>query len=275
MTSTTDAGLLEDKARARRERRTRWAKRRKLRLLEGTWEPTPFVPVAQARVHLLHLHSQGWSIAALEALLGVPSGGLSPLVYERDREARRHITQRRHEEILGLVLDVDRVPDGCHVPALGSIRRVRALNAVGWSLSAIADRAGVSKQAIASSLARDVITARAARRIRDIYAELEMSQGPSQRTRRHAAAQGWAPPAVWDDIDDPDEEPDPALWREVHDGPGVLTQEALMDCAAWGLTREQTGDRLGVQSDSVDRWLERHDLPELRARFARNETAAA
>lgn len=272
-TSVSDAGSLEEKERARRKRSTRYHKRRKLQLLEGTWQSS-LVPAGPARAHLTTLHEQGWSVASLEALLGVHPGNLAPLLYERHHEALRFITRQREERILGVELDLDRVPDGCHVPALGLTRRVHALNAIGWSASAIAQRAGVTKQALASSAGRDAVTARVARRIRDIYAELEMSEGPSLRTRKRAVAQGWAPPAAWDDIDDPHEQPDPSRWCEST-RLGVLTEQDLSDCASWGLTREQAGHRLGVQADSVDHWLERHDVPQLCARFARNEIAAA
>lgn len=272
-TTVTGAGSLEERERARRERRTRYHKQRSLQLLEGTWQSS-LVPAGPARAHVTTLREQGWSVASLEALLGAHPGSLAPLLYERHREALRFITRQRQERILGVELDLDCVPDGCHVPALGLTRRVQALSAVGWSLSVIAERAGVTKQALAGSVKRDVVTARVARRIRDIYAELEMIQGPSLRARRHAEAQDWAPPAAWDDIDDPHEQPDPCRWHEVT-SLGVLTEQDLSDCASWGLTREQAGHRLGVQPDSVDTWLQRHDLPELRALFARNEIAAA
>lgn len=274
ITTVTDPDALEEKDRGRRERRYRYQKRRRLQLLEGTWQTTPLVSPDRARAHLLELHELGWSIAALEDLLGEGHGQLGALLYEGHHAAVRQITRERQERILGLVLDLDRVPDIRHVPSLGARRRVQALSVIGWSQGNIADLLGVTQQALANSLRTDVMTARVARRIRDIYAELEMNQGPSPRTRKHAAAQGWAPPAAWDDIDDPHEQPDSSRWSEPT-SLGVLTEQDLTDCASWGLTREQAGQRLGVQPDSVDRWLERHDVPQLRARFARNETAAA
>lgn len=100
------------------------------------------------------------------------------------------------------------------------------------------------------------------------------SRAAADRAAGTAVAQGWAPPAAWDDIDDPHEQPDPSRWCEST-RLGVLTEQDLSDCASWGLTREQAGHRLGVQADSVDHWLERHDVPQLCARFARNEIAAA
>lgn len=273
MTATVTA-VQEQKVRARLERRNRYQKRRRLQLLEGTWQTTPLVSPAHARAHLLELHQRGWSIAALEALLGEGRGQLGALLYEGHHGNPQRITLERHERILDIELDLQRVPDRCHVPALGARRRVQALSAIGWSQGHIAERLGISQQALANSLRTEVMTARVARRIRDIYSELEMSVGPSPRTRKRAAAQGWAPPAAWEDIDDPHEQPDPTRWHEST-STGVLTEQDLTDCASWGLTREQAARRLGVQTDTVDTWLKRHDLPKLRAHFARNETAAA
>lgn len=254
-----------------RARRSRYAKKRRLRLLEGTWQST-LVPAGTARSRILELHEQGWPLAALEAMLGESSGHLSNLVYERHGEAREWITKEREERILDLELTWDLVPDGCHIPVTGTRRRVQALQRLGWSLQHIADRAGVSKQALASSVSAQRVTTRVARTVRDIYLELENAAGPSERARRHAATKGWPPPAAWDNIDDVDEHPDQSLWVSGEQS-GTLTLEDLTDCASWGMTREQTAQRLGVQHGSIDRWLNRHEAPGLRARFARNEAA--
>lgn len=254
-----------------RARRSRYAKKRRLRLLEGTWQST-LVPAGTARSRILELHEQGWPLAALEAMLGESSGHLSNLVYERHGEALEWITKEREERILDLELTWDLVPDGCHIPVTGTRRRVQALQRLGWSLQHIADRAGVSKQALASSVSAQRVTTRVARTVRDIYLELENAAGPSERARRHAATKGWPPPAAWDNIDDVDEHPDQSLWVSGEQS-GTLTLEDLTDCASWGMTREQTAQRLGVQHGSIDRWLNRHEAPGLRARFARNEAA--
>lgn len=273
-TTTTPAQATHEQRRERdRARRSRYAKRRRLRLLEGTWQ-SALVPAGPARARVRELHEQGWSLAALEAMIGESQGHLSNVVYEGHSDARRWVTRDREARILDLEPTLDLVPDGCHVPGLGTRRRVQALSAIGWSLQEVADRAGVSKQALAGSLRAHRVTARVARTIRGIYLELENTPGPSERTRRHAARQGWPPPGAWDDIDDPDEEPDHTRWHESTSS-GVLTEQDLTDCASWGLTRQQTAHRLGVQTDSVDTWLKRHELPALRARFARNETEAA
>lgn len=275
MTSTPTTTQTETTHHQRRERdrarRSRYAKKRQLRLLEGTWEST-LVSAGPARAKVLELHEQGWSLAALEAMIGESSGHLSNLVYEGHSEARRWVTREREARILDLEPTLDLVPDGCHVPVLGTRRRVQALGAIGWSLQEIADRAGVSKQAIAGSLRAHRVTARVARTIRGIYLELENTPGPSKCTRRHAATKGWPPPAAWDDIDDPGEQPE---HTDQITAPGRLSVDALTDCASWGMTREQAAHRLGVQPGSIDRWLDRHETPGLRSRFARNEAATS
>ena len=270
-TTTTPAQATHEQRRARdRARRSRYAKRRRLRLLEGTWEST-LVPAGPARTRVLELHQQGWSLAALEAMIGESQGHLSNLVYEGHSDARRWVTREREARILDLEPTLDLVPDGCHVPGLGTRRRVQALSAIGWSLQEVADLAGVSKQALAGSLRAHRVTARVARTIRGIYLELESTPGPSERTRRHAATKGWPPPAAWDDVDDPREDAEHTAQAPTHGS--RLSVDSLTDCASWGMTREQAAHRLGVRPGSIDRWLNRHEAPGLRARFARNEAA--
>ncbi len=145
------------------------------------------------------------------------------------------------------------------------------MNAVGWSLLAVAQRSGVSKQALASSLSRDMITAGGPadqghlRRARDEHGTLGALASARGR-------EGWAPPAAWDDIDDPAEQPDASRW-EKGKTLGTLTMDDLTDCASWGLTGSRpppSGRQGGLRRD----WLDRHDVPDLRAHFARNEAAA-
>ena len=271
-TTTTPAQATHEQRRERdRARRSRYAKRRRLRLLEGTWERT-LVPAGPARARVLEFHEHGWSLAALEAMIGESQGHLSNLVYEGHSDARRWVTREREARILDLEPTLDLVPDGCHVPGLGTRRRVQALAAIGWSLQKVADRAGVSKQALAGSLRAHRVTARVARTIQGIYLELENTPGPSERTRRYAATKGWPPPAAWDDIDNLGEQPErPTLTTAK----GTLDAEVLTDCASWGMTRRQAAERLGIQSGSIDRWLDRHEVPGLRAWFVRNEAATA
>lgn len=100
----------------------------------------------------------------------------------------------------------------------GTVRRLRALAALGWSLADVGARMSWSKAAVSYLRGRDRKVLRStAELVAQIYDELSMSlPSPStpteradvSRTRLHAARAGWAPPLAWDDIDDPAELPD-------------------------------------------------------------------
>jgi DNA-binding CsgD family transcriptional regulator len=93
-----------------------------------------------------------------------------------------------------------------HISAVGSRRRIQALQAVGYPLESIAAALGTNPGAIsryATGFTTLVNIARAAE-IRDLYEQWTDIPGPSSRTRERAAQRGWLPPSAWgSDIDDP------------------------------------------------------------------------
>lgn len=119
---------------------------------------------------------------------------------EAHSEARRNLWRKRY------VRGVDRL----YIDATGTIRRIRALMALGWRYRDIDNLAGY--QTSRASWAHNLVVQQrvhidTAERVARIYDELSMSRGPSNRLRNLAAKNGWAPPLAWDDIDDPAEQP--------------------------------------------------------------------
>lgn len=94
------------------------------------------------------------------------------------------------------------------VSSVGTKRRVRALNRLGWSSYALSERLGKAPCYVASLLRNDLVSRRTAAVIARLFDELCMTVPPvsasSVRTRNYAARMGWPPPLAWDDdIDDP------------------------------------------------------------------------
>lgn len=102
------------------------------------------------------------------------------------------------------------------VPDTGTVRRLRALCALGYTCADLAPHLGVTAGRVSQITAgrqqqvtRD--TATAVRRLYDQFS-MQLPDHPAWllgRTRRTAAAKGWVPPLAWDDheIDDPDARP--------------------------------------------------------------------
>jgi hypothetical protein len=104
------------------------------------------------------------------------------------------------------------------VPALGSQRRIQALQALGWSKQIIARRLGYCDNGAISYLMRsETMMPKTAAKIAAVYDEMCMvrPEGPgAKRARTWAARFGFAPPLAWDDIDnDPEPAKAPPLGR--------------------------------------------------------------
>lgn len=88
-------------------------------------------------------------------------------------------------------------------PAIGTIRRIRALNRLGWSSYALSARLGKAPCYVHSIVRKQQVTRRTAAVIRRLYDELSMTIPPETastiRTRNHAIRSGWLPPLAWDD----------------------------------------------------------------------------
>lgn len=91
------------------------------------------------------------------------------------------------------------------VPAVGSIRRRRALATLGWSIDALADAMGRPCPKPRGHLIN--VDPPTDLWWRQAFERFAMTEGPSNRARSMAKTRGWASPLAWLNIDDPDEEP--------------------------------------------------------------------
>jgi hypothetical protein len=92
----------------------------------------------------------------------------------------------------------------------GTVRRIQALLAIGWTYKHIGELAGSYTLHWASQIARSPRTNSHTREaVARVYKELSMKVGPSTLGAQRAKAKGWVPPLAWDDetIDDPNAEP--------------------------------------------------------------------
>jgi hypothetical protein len=95
-------------------------------------------------------------------------------------------------------------------PVLGSERRVRALYAIGHGPASIAKASGLDPTTI-SYIANghwSLIGGRVAFAVQRAYRLLASRPGNSAPARRRARQMGWNGPLAWDDIDDPNEQPE-------------------------------------------------------------------
>ena len=96
------------------------------------------------------------------------------------------------------------------VPATGTVRRLEALVALGWSFKDVGDRLGKKHQTIHQWHKGQRVYKRTAEAVAGLYDELSMTLPPQDtaaqrntvaRMKTTARRHGYLPPLVWDDID--------------------------------------------------------------------------
>lgn len=178
--------------------------------------------------------------------------------------ARRYADQWRRDAIL-------RRPSR-RVPAIGAIRRVRALQALGWSQTQIGEAMGGATQQVVSTISagsQEWMPRAKAERVAAAYEALSMRLPPEGPRVAHIRAlahrRGWAPPLAWDDIDR-DEAPSP--WARRSENPRLLADpmavEDVVHFAALGLSDPEIAVRVGLSARTVLRIRQREGIPSLR-----------
>lgn len=203
----------------RRQRNVRKAaeyrKRRALAELRG--EPFGPIPAAPIRTKIKALTELGWSSPAIIAAAGidVTPAGLHYVAKGTGRSCGRPFAPIAD---LPVTLAVpDSVPDECHIPMLGATRRIRALMALGWRHEDISDMIGGRASHHISAGKFKQMAAMDWRLVALAFEKLSAVPGPSEMSRQRAAQQGFAVPLAYDDIDDPNEQPE-AVRICAHDG---------------------------------------------------------
>lgn len=185
-----------------REAEGRYDKRRRYLTATGNSLLTDATPVAE---HLATLTASGDALAVIARRLGRSRGTLTRITNGRARTVSRTIAN----EILALTPGRSIAPNS-GIPALGSIRRTRALVALGHTCLTIRAKSGVERTVVSSLLNGHVETVAfsTTQAVAAGYRNLGQRAGNSTRSLLRAERELWAPPAAWDDIDDPDALPD-------------------------------------------------------------------
>lgn len=226
-----------------------WKKQYRLDRELGRARQTPSGPIVE---HIESLRAAGWSMRSISQAAGLDDTAVG-LMLRRRAPMVRTSTARA---ILALTPHsmLDAVRPDQRVPSVGSLRRVRALLALGWTHEHLYARSGIRTSDLArrpgawvERSTHDTLAA--------MYDELCMTVGPSALTRSRAAASGYAPPLAWDDIDDPDEQPDPATVTTLtprRPGAADVMSEWLHLVRNGGLSHEDAWARLGTNRAAME-----------------------
>lgn len=212
----------------KRDHAAREMRRTKLKAY-GRWDP-PYVDAGPAREHVNALRARGLGPKSIAKLAGVSTTSVRTLIYGREDyqngihgprhgEVLKRIARAKSEKILAVAPSLEQLHRNAHVPARATVRRVQALIAIGWSMSAIAAAAGVDFGSLARTMNR---YARARRRddilvrpttaiaIASCYDRLSLTAPPQEtraqkitasRMRNLGAARKWPVPMDWEAVD--------------------------------------------------------------------------
>lgn len=158
----------------------------------------------QTRVHVERLLATGWTQAQISRAAGIVHHLVSDVIH-----GKQTIANKTAYAILSVPISAPPA-DTRDVDATGTTRRLQALVAIGWPINQLAPQVGIFSTALGNIARGELLTVRrtTADTVALHYQHLICQPGPSNRSRILARNKGWAPPGVWDDIDNPDDIPD-------------------------------------------------------------------
>ncbi|MFG2913327.1 hypothetical protein ACGF0D_10610 [Kitasatospora sp. NPDC048298] len=211
------------------------------------------VPPHRAAAHIAALRQAGMIDTEIRGAAHIGLG-----TYYRAARQQGPITRRTEARLLAVRPASSRPPRStASVPPHGTRRRIQGLVAAGWPPAVLARTLGMHLQQLHELANRheQCVAVATAERVRlatrDLWGRQPETCGATHastaRARQLAARHGWHPLAVWDDIDDPDEQP---RYGE-HESRLTAVVEDTAELIAEGLSREGIAARLGIQWDAV------------------------
>ncbi|MFE9064860.1 hypothetical protein [Streptomyces violaceusniger] len=222
-------------------------------------------PATQSRAHIQQLIALGWSQTQIGDTTRISRRTISEIL-----DGRRTVSNATALAILSTPIGPP--PPPRDTDATGTMRRIRALVAIGWPLAHVAPRIGLYVTAL-GHIARgnhDTVRATTAEAVAAEYRHLSRIPGPSTRARNYAAAQGWHGPLAWDDIDDPGAQPelDPDTDHKPDQFENARHVAAeIQHLAAFNLSEDEIATRVGRSAKYVHEQLAGRRGPGWRSRL--------
>lgn len=153
----------------------RWCKTYRLRASRSGGLVT--VPTDEARDHITRLREH-MSLSSIAAAAGTTSSHLSRIMSGKTRRIGRDLEHRILNVTTGHPVGIR------HVKSLGAMRRLQSLQALGWSVDALAERLDYARGNVRLLVngRRDWITSDVDQRIRRLWDELCMTLPPLKRS---------------------------------------------------------------------------------------------
>lgn len=206
--------------------------------------------------HLVQLQRAGLSVGCISKCSGISAFGITLIL----RGRRQRVRADTAEKLLSVKpLDVLRSNDGDYIPSVGTVRRLRALYAIGYSGAVLAAGLGYDSDTVCRYLTgtKSLVRAFTARKVADMFDNLQVCPPPPSRSASRAINRarklGWAVPLAWpeDRIDDPSARP----YRPIELPEGWLDEYEKLKSR--GYTQKKIAALMGINSDSLRTRLRR------------------
>lgn len=197
-----------------RARNAEYSRRRYRQIGYGTWQP--LVDAEPVRQHIAALRDAGHSLPAIQKKARISAATLARLLYDGVNPRANRIRTDVAARILTLPVTPAPVTPNTTIDATGTRRRIQALVAMGWTYTALAPHLGFHPRRLTDLARAERVLASTAARIADRYRVVQtwnpaghgVPAASQTMARNIAAREGWHGPLAWDDIDDPDCQPE-------------------------------------------------------------------
>lgn len=142
----------------------------------------------------------GWTPKHLGAIYGVSDVTVKNIRSGKQKQVRRTLA----EKVATTTPTFTNAPTGVLVPSFGVVRRVHALRALGYDKATLQPRLPIGVGDVTAFAHVQLTTHQI---VAALYDELSNTWGGNEITIARARKAGYAPPAAWDDIDDPKAKP--------------------------------------------------------------------
>lgn len=216
------------------------------------------MPSAPVTAHLKMLVANGMTTVSIAQASGVGRSTIQDLI----SRPRPKVRVDNAQALLGIA--PAGLPTGT-VPSIGTIRRVKALGRLGWSMNAIVATAkqldpslpvtyGTLRQLLHDN--PPVVRYRTATAVALAFGELAMRlpdhDRQSSQVRNRAERKGWLPPLAYEDIDDPNDVPSDWAYLPAD------RATAIRELAEQGENATHIARRLDMTPRALERWCQRH-----------------
>jgi len=201
------------------------------------------VPASAGLAALDEMLAKRWSYIAIASATGITESNSSDLVLHRKAGREIKLGARTAAMLVG-----HGEPTRGSVGAIPTMRKLRALSRIGYTLQMMADHSGQHLSTLASireDRSRGLVRVYIATAVDQMYKKLSGTPGGSQVAATTAAKKDWPGPLHWDDIDNLDEAPrddaDPSEDTEDFDEAATLAGQPTA-----AIYRRMYGERVPI-----------------------------